>query len=534
MQLFMKSKVSVSRITHKGENRLMLKFAYNVSAGNAINKLAHAAWSETLKSWLLPFNKDSVKALKEIFSEIEFEDEDSKFLALPEENNTKDEVLIWEDHDYLYIKVNIINWNDKTFLSGIELNRNYQSSGYWKIKNLPSTNSSIKNHFGNRLRQSPSLKEEIRYYEEKLQNRNKITAVVINNKVRVIFDWNHKVIDFLKTMPFHSWDPVNCWWTFAYNERSLKIFNDFCVENKYDLTIDHLSALKRLSKRSVDYHDPAHRKCPSEMIEKLINRRYSKSTIKQYCSMFEEFINYHRKLGLEELGTSEIKEYIGYLVQERKVSPSYQNLAINAIKFYYEKVLGGPKRIIDFDRPRREKRLPEVLSREEVMSMLSVVTNPKHKFILILLYSTGIRRGELLQLKPGDIDRGNMQIWIRGGKGKKDRYVQLGKSVLAYMDEYIGLFNPKEYLIEGVHEKYSPTSVAQIINAAAKKAGITRRVTAHKFRHSYATHMLEDGIDTRFIQELLGHESIKTTQIYSHVTDKNIKNLSNPFDKLKI
>jgi integrase/recombinase XerD len=127
-----------------------------------------------------------------------------------------------------------------------------------------------------------------------------------------------------------------------------------------------------------------------------------------------------------------------------------------------------------------------------------------------------------------------MQIWIRGGKGKKDRYVQLGKSVLTYMDEYIDLFNPKEYLIEGLREKYSATSVAEIIKTAAKKAGITRHVTAHKFRHSYATHMLEDGIDTRFIQELLGHESIKTTQIYSHVTDKNIKNLSNPFDKLKI
>jgi integrase/recombinase XerD len=530
----MKSKVSVSKIEHKGENRLMLKFAYNANAGNAINKLAFSAWSETLKSWLLPFNKDSVKALKEIFLEIEFEDSASAMMAHGEENNNKDEVFIWEDSDYLYVKLKKINWNDKSFLSGLELNRNYQASGYWKIKNSPSTNSLIRNHFNNRLTQWPSLKEEIKYYEEKLQNRNKITAVVISNKVRVIFDWNQQVIDFLKTMPFHSWDPGNSWWTFAYNERSLKAFNDFCLENKYDLTIDRISALKRLSMRSIDYHDPMHRKCPPEMIEKLTNRRYSKSTIKQYCSMFEEFINYHRKLALEELGTPEIKEFIGYLVQERRVSSSYQNLAVNAIKFYYEKVLGGPRRIIDFDRPRREKKLPEVLSRDEVISMLSAVTNPKHKFILILLYSTGIRRGELLQLKPGDIDRENMQIWIRGGKGKKDRYVQLGKSVLRFMDEYIGLFNPKEYLIEGLREKYSATSVAEIIKTAAKKAGITRRVTAHKFRHSYATHMLEDGIDTRFIQELLGHESIRTTQIYSHVTDKNIKNLSNPFDKLKI
>jgi len=122
-------------------------------------------------------------------------------MAFHEENNIKDEVLIWEDVDYLYVKVSITNVNDKTFLSGIELNRNYQSSGYWKIKNSPSTNSLIKNHFDNRLTQWASLKEEIRNYEEKLQNRNKITAVLIGNKVRVIFNWNKQVIDFLNNRP---------------------------------------------------------------------------------------------------------------------------------------------------------------------------------------------------------------------------------------------------------------------------------------------------------------------------------------------
>ncbi len=529
----MQSKVSVRKIEYKGENRLVLKFPYNTFAGKAINQLAISIWSETLKSWLLPFTKTSIETLKKIFSEIEFADESSAKLALNEENHNIGDVLFSEEIDYLYVKISVNNWNDKSFLSGIELSRNYQLSGYWKIKNSTASSLLLKNHFGKRLRQFPLLKEEINSYEEKQLNRNNINAIIIGNRVRVISDRNRLLAEFIKTMPFHSWDSINSWWTFAFNEKSLKALKDFCRENKLNLMIDHISASIK-SKRSIEYHDPTHRKCPEPMIEKLINRRYSKSTIKQYCSMFEEFINYHRKLALEELGTSEIKEYISYLVQERKVSSSYQNLAINAIKFYYEKVLGGPRRIIDFDRPRRAKTLPEILSREEVISMLTAVTNPKHKFILILLYSTGIRRGELLQLKLKDIDRENLRFWIRGGKGKKDRYVQLGKSVLKYMDDYIGLFNPKDYLIEGQHEKYSATSVAAIIKAAARKAGINRTVTPHKFRHSYATHMLEDGTDTRFIQELLGHESIKTTQIYSHVTDKNIKNLSNPFDKLKI
>jgi hypothetical protein len=191
----MKSKVSVIKIEFKGENRLMLKFAYNAGAGNALNKSANAIWSETLKSWLMPFNNDSIKALREIFSSIEFEDEATGKMVNGEDSKANDEVLFWEDVDYLYIKLSIVNWNDKSFLSGIELSRNYQSSGYWKIKNSLSANSIIQNHFGNRLRKGSSLKEEIRCYEERLQNRNKIIAIVISNKVRVIFDWNPRRIN---------------------------------------------------------------------------------------------------------------------------------------------------------------------------------------------------------------------------------------------------------------------------------------------------------------------------------------------------
>ena len=229
-----------------------------------------------------------------------------------------------------------------------------------------------------------------------------------------------------------------------------------------------------------------------------------------------------------------IKKFISYLVQDRKISSSYQNISVNAIKFYYEKILGWPHTDIKLDQPRKERHLPEVLTRNEVISMISSIINLKHKFVLILLYSTGLRRGELLDLKLGDIDRENMQIWVRGGKGKKDRYVQLGNNTLKVMDEYIKLYNPQEYLIEGRGDRYSASSVIEIINDAERKAGISKRITPHKFRHSDATHLLEDGVDIRFIQELLGHSSIKTTQIYSHVTDRNIKRIINPFDKMEI
>lgn len=335
-------------------------------------------------------------------------------------------------------------------------------------------------------------------------------------------------------MPFYLWDADKRLCSFACNNRTLTALRNYCLDNKLVLEIDRIPVLTSISKRAVNYNDPLYRKCPEEMIEKLKNKRYAQSTIRQYISMFEEFINYHRNVDLKELGPKEIDEFISYLVQERRVSASYQNVSVNAIKFYFEKVLGNPRNYYEIDRPRKAKKLPEILTRKEIVSMISSMTNLKHKFILILLYSTGLRRGELLNLRVEDIDRENMQIWVRSGKGKKDRYVQLGKNALKVLDEYIKLYNPEKYLLEGRREKYSTSSVVEIIRSAARKAGIDKRITPHKFRHSYATHLLEDGVDIRLIQELLGHESIKTTQIYSHVTDRNIKNIINPFDKLEI
>ena len=135
---------------------------------------------------------------------------------------------------------------------------------------------------------------------------------------------------------------------------------EFCIQKKFDLEVDNVPVLKRISKRAIAYHNPKYRKCPVEMVDVLKNRRYSESTTKQYTSMFEEFINYYRNIPIEELSSVHIKEFINYLVQVRRVSSSYQNVSVNAIKFYYEKVLGGPRTYIEYDRPRKEKHLPEV------------------------------------------------------------------------------------------------------------------------------------------------------------------------------
>ena len=215
------------------------------------------------------------------------------------------------------------------------------------------------------------------------------------------------------------------------------------------------------------------------------------------------------------------------------MSASQQNQRINSIKFYYEKVLGYDKLYYKIERPKKKHALPNVLSVGEVKKIIDSTRNIKHKCIISLLYSAGLRRSELINLKLDSILTGQMQIKITNSKGDKDRYVGLSAHLLKLLREYYKEFKPKEWLIEGKNgEQYSATSVLNVVKQAAKKAGISRRVTPHMFRHSFATHHLESGTDLRYIQEFLGHSSSKTTEIYTHVAKTDFSKFRNPLDSM--
>jgi site-specific recombinase XerD len=243
---------------------------------------------------------------------------------------------------------------------------------------------------------------------------------------------------------------------------------------------------------------------------------------------------------LSDLGEKEVMDFSRYLVTDRRFSASHQNQAINAIKFYFEKVKGGEKKYYHVDRPIREKALPEVLSEEEVLLILKSIKNLKHKAILMTIYSAGLRIGELVNLKIKDIDSNRMQIRVEQAKGKKDRYTVLSEKTLEILRRYIKQERPFEYLFEGqgsrqeLPVRYSTTSISAILNKAVKSVGITKNVTVHTLRHSFATHLLERGTDLRYIQSLLGHESPKTTQIYTHITTKGFDQIKSPLDGLDL
>ncbi|SIR27193.1 Site-specific recombinase XerD [Maribacter ulvicola] len=273
-----------------------------------------------------------------------------------------------------------------------------------------------------------------------------------------------------------------------------------------------------------------YRVCPEEYLLKLELKKYANSTVKTYVNFFEMFINHFKNKDITTLNESDVRSYLQKLIR-RNVSNSYLNQTINAIKFYYETVLGMPNRFYDLERPRKVHKLPTVISKEEVIAMLNCTTNLKHKCILALLYSAGLRRSELLNLKIKDIDSKRMLIYIKCGKGNKDRLTLLSETVLKDLRLYFKEWNPKEFLFEGRKgSKYSAASVIQIVKQAADKAGILQKVTPHTLRHSFATHLLESNVDLRQIQVLLGHGSSKTTEIYTHVATNTFKSIKNLLD----
>ena len=243
-------------------------------------------------------------------------------------------------------------------------------------------------------------------------------------------------------------------------------------------------------------------------------------------------MSYYSSSNVDHLDEQDIRRYLQKLIRAGK-SSSYLNQNINAIKFYYEIVLGMPHRFYELERPRKQKKLPKVLSKNDIKLMLAHTNNIKHLCIIELLYSGGLRRSELLNLELNDIQSKRFLINIRDTKGNTERFTLLSEKTLINLRSYYREWKPKKFLFEGKPgNQYSATSVAAIVKRSASRAGISQKVSPHMLRHSFATHLLEDGVDLRYIQQLLGHKTTKTTEIYTHVANHQLKKIKNPLDSL--
>lgn len=333
-------------------------------------------------------------------------------------------------------------------------------------------------------------------------------------RIAVYFEKNAALIARIKTFEDARWSASNCYWHLPDTEANRLHFK---------LPLAHTLVPNAEGIASIETFK-----------RYLLSKRYSPNTINTYSEALKSFLTFCNTKAIKEITNEDVITYNNDYILKNKFSSSYQNQIVNAIKLFFKIVKETSIEIDKIHRPKREKVLPNVLSKEEIKAILEAPKNLKHKAMLSMIYSCGLRRSELLNLKPNDIDSKRNVVIIRQSKGKKDRITPLSPKILELLRDYYKEYSPKTYLFEGQEKntQYSARSLEEVLKKSIKLATINKPVTLHWLRHSYATHLLESGTDLRYIQELLGHNSSKTTEIYTHVSTKNIQQIKSPFDDL--
>ncbi len=267
-----------------------------------------------------------------------------------------------------------------------------------------------------------------------------------------------------------------------------------------------------------------------DLIDKTIRelkiRNYSYKTIKSYTYSLEKYFSF-KKIGFEQLDMENIKNFLESL-ENKGVSPQTRNLILNAIKFYYINVLKSAQKI-EIHSAKKNKSLPVVLSRNEIVEIIMSTKNIKHRLLLSLAYGSGLRVSEVINIKVGDVDLSELTIHLKEAKGKKDRITIFPIKIKNDIEHLIAGKGKDDFIFESERGgKLTERTAQKVFKNSLKKAGIKKDATFHSLRHSFATHLLENGVDVRYVQELLGHQNIRTTQIYTHVTNPSIKNIKSP------
>jgi integrase/recombinase XerD len=467
-----------SGIIHKNEQRLKIEFPYDKDIIAKIKKIPGSKWSKTMGSWHIPFTIDAFETLKKVFSEIEY----------PELDQIVDEFKI------LYKPEKIDDSNPKPIL----------------------------------IRKS---------------NFSDLVIEVSEKSIFIKIPKNETDIQFIRSFKFARWDNANYKWVIPNFGNNLELLKNYFMTriSRIDNIFPKLEKPKPLAEnenKEISVHLPDLKVVNTEEIKKFMkwmeHKRYSESTIKTYIQSITIFLRFVQPKQSEEVTNEDMVRFVHQYIIPKKLSLSFQNQAVNAARLFFKTIKGSKIITEQIERPRREHKLPNVLSKEEVKAILETPKNIKHKTMLSLIYACGLRRSELLNLRPQNIDSKRHMLIILNSKGKKDRLIPISDKIIIMLREYFILYRPKTWLFEGQKPgiQYSERSLQLVLKKALEKLNIIKPVTLHWLRHSYATHLLESGTDLRYIQELLGHKSSKTTEIYTHVSEKSLQKIKSPFDEL--
>ena len=366
-----------------------------------------------------------------------------------------------------------------------------------------------------------------------------------DSRLLVHFEYDRELIGLIKQVRGARWsNSLHCWHIsdrldvlgeLLEQFRGKAVIDQSALHQRYSLRRFTTGAEKRTGKAGGSPGLNTSQKEALGALKKYMeHKRYARSTVENYLSSLGTFFEYAGGKDTNEIREKDIIDFVHGHILKKGLSRSYQNILISALKLLYGEIFRTSLTLDQLHRPRKEKSLPNVLSKEEVRKILEAPGNLKHRVLLTLLYGCGLRRSEVLNLLQADIQKDRGVLVVRQSKGKKDRVVPLPEKFLNLLDEYYRAYRPGHYVFEGqkAGTSYSSASLEKVLKRACRKAGIKKPVTLHWLRHSYATHLLESGVDLRYIQELLGHQSSKTTEIYTHVSFNRLQNIRSPLDDL--
>lgn len=425
--------MKASRFTYKNTERIKVDFEFNAALVAKLKTLPDAKWSKEYKTWHIPYTKAAFDLLLKMFPDLEYTKTDS---IKQEEVKTHIESsthTILKSNTHCNVSIQVAgqrilikmpkNDTDIHFIKSLRYSRWDKRQFSWILPNYPGNLDLLKDHFKDRI-QEVVVHEAIKFYSQEEIGRTigEDELLIIQTekgRLKLFFGYNKELTKAVKRIPYCNWHTHQKYWSIPYSEKYIGEIEAISSLLNLKIIFEKEKADVEKVKRKIVENRADYRLCPPEYLNKLEELRYSGNTIKTYKNAFEEFVNYYPNHKLEEIEENLITDYLRYLVVDRKVSTSYQNQAINSIKFYYERVLKGERKVYYVDRPRKEQVLPVVLSEEEVAKLIQVTENLKHRTILMLAYSTGMRLNELLNVKIKDIDSVRMQIRIEEGKGRK-------------------------------------------------------------------------------------------------------------------
>jgi integrase/recombinase XerD len=504
--------IIAERFMHKGESRIALRFRYDKELNLVLLKIPDAKWSSTNNCWHVPDSKEMIEKLSEKFSlraVIDFSALVKPDVSLhkPEEKPLKKEEIEPVPHPDLL--------TDETAGSRINMSDKIQHK-------------------------TPDSTPGITHYSPVEFTMNESEGKLI---IRFTGRYDREWIREIKSYGRVRFNPSRLEWVLSWTRIKVDSLSDYFASQGVAVIVKKYAIAPEVkAARDGAGTDIRKRDLSEEILRGIENasrfmaeKRYSSRSIETYKSQLELFFKYFEGKEPFSISEEDISNFFHDYIILHGYSASYHNQLISAIKMFYQ--VNGSREIgsSSLVRPRRGRSLPKVFSKEEVKSILNAGRNIKHKLILWMIYSCGLRRSELINIRLTDLDRSRSILNIRQAKGKIDRFVPVSEKVWEKIDEYKMAYETEVYLFEGQGGgRYSSESVYRVFKEALKRAGIEKDVGVHSLRHSYATHLHENGVDIRYIQELLGHKSTRTTEIYTHVSRRNLVAVRSPIDDIDL